>query len=361
MPQNNTSAKLSNIVEKIYDTLITGNVPDIVMPSRNKDNIVLDPKYSVWKYGETTVSRSAKTVDGAEYMVKLLYIIDFINEMLREGKSSTLREMYYISEGWNLGKFHTQDESNMLTEDLEVISAMMREDFKLRPEENGASVIGNITIEEKTRKGEFKRINCKDDVGDGGYPIPYSVEEDKLRFVDVDADYVLALETGGMFDRLVENGFDEGSRCVLVHLKGQPARSTRRMLKRMNTELKLPIYVFTDGDPWSFRIYGSIAYGAIKTAHISDYLAVPTAEFIGVTASDILNYDLPTDKLNDKDIAALNAELRDPRFTSEFWKSEIETMLQIGKKAEQQALAKYGLDYVTKTYLPEKISQLPGR
>jgi DNA topoisomerase-6 subunit A len=129
----------------------------------------------------------------------------------------------------------------------------------------------------------------------------------------------------------------------------------------MNTELNLPIYVFTDGDPWSFRIYGSIAYGAIKTAHISDYLAVPTAEFIGVTASDILNYDLPTDKLNDKDIAALNAELKDPRFTSEFWKSEIETMLQIGKKAEQQALAKYGLDYVTKTYLPEKISQLAGR
>ncbi|MCW6168842.1 MAG: DNA topoisomerase IV subunit A [Thermoplasmatales archaeon] len=361
MSQNETSVKLSSIVERVYNTLTTGEIPEILMPSRNKDNIVLDPKYSVWKYGSTTVARSAKTVDGAEYMVKLLYVIDFINEMIREGKSSTLREMYYISEGWNLGKFHTQDESNMLAEDLEVISSMMREDFKLRPEENGASVIGNITLEEKTRKGEFKRINCKDDVGDGGYPIPYSVESDKLRFVGADAEYVLALETGGMFDRLVENGFDEDSRCILVHLKGQPARSTRRLLKRMNTELNLPIYVFTDGDPWSFRIYGSIAYGAIKTAHISDYLAVPTAEFIGVTASDILNYDLPTDKLNDKDIAALNAELKDPRFTSEFWKSEIETMLQIGKKAEQQALAKYGLDYVTRTYLPEKISQLAGR
>ena len=218
--------------------------------------------------------------------------------------------------------------------------------------------MGNLTIEEKTRKGEFKRINCRDDVGDSGYSIPYNVENEKLHILDVDADYVLAIETGGMFDRLVENGFDEDSRALLIHLKGQPARSTRRLMKRLNVEKNIPIYVFTDGDPWSFRIYGSIAYGAIKTAHISEHLAVPTAEYIGITASDILNYDLPTDKLTERDVAALASEQKDPRFASEFWAQEIETMLNIGKKAEQQALAKYGLDYVTKTYLPEKLSEM---
>ena len=116
--------------------------------------------------------------------------------------------------------------------------------------------------------------------------------------------------------------------------------------------------MFTDGDPWSFRIFASIAYGAIKTAHISDYLATPTAQFVGITASDILNYDLPTDKLSDKDIGALKAELSDPRFSDEFWDTEIRAMLEMNKKAEQQALAKYGLDYVTDTYLPEKLTQM---
>jgi len=33
-------------------------------------------------------------------------------------------------------------------------------------------------------------------------------------------------------------------------------------------------------------------------------------------------------------------------------------MLEVGKKAEQQSLAKYGLDFVTETYLPEKLPQL---
>ena len=48
----------------------------------------------------------------------------------------------------------------------------------------------------------------------------------------------------------------------------------------------------------------------------------------------------------------------DPRFTDEFWVNEIQAMLGMGKKSEQQALAKYGLDYVTDTYLPEKLTDM---
>jgi DNA topoisomerase-6 subunit A len=266
--------------------------------------------------------------------------------------------MYYISEAWEQAKFSTQNESNKLAEDLEAVTGCMREDFKLRPEEDGARVIGDITIEEVNRKGEKKKINCRDDVGDSGYGIPYNVEKDKIKFKDVGAKFAIAIETGGMFDRLVENGFDEDAQAVLIHLKGQPARSTRRFIKRLNEEFNIPVCVFTDGDPWSFRIFASIAYGAIKTAYISEYLATPTTEYVGITATDILNYDLPTDKLSDKDAAALKAELTDPRFKGQFWKHEIELMLDIKKKAEQQALAKYGLDFVTDTYLPEKLSDI---
>src|SRR4030042_1840896 len=84
---------------------------------------------------------------------------DFIKEMIKVNKSSTLREMYYISEGWDLAKFHTQDESNLLAEDLEVITGCMREDLKLRHEEDGARVIGNLTIEEMTRNNTKKKIH----------------------------------------------------------------------------------------------------------------------------------------------------------------------------------------------------------
>jgi len=350
--------KLTEIAGMIYNQLDKGQIPKMVIPLRTKSNIRFDPKSAVWKYGKASGARTAKKLKGAQMLLRTMYMLEFIEDMIEEKKSSTLREMYYISEGWDKAKFGAQEESNLLAEDLEIVTGCLREDFKLRPEEAGASVIGNVTITEVDRKGRKKKINCRDDVGDSGYGIPYNVEKDKIEFKDVDADFILAIETGGMFDRLVENGFDEDARVVLVHLKGQPARSTRRFIKRLNEEKGLPVATFTDGDPWSFRIHASIAYGAIKTAHISEYLATPATEFVGITATDILHYDLPTDKLTDKDVQALKAELTDPRFNDPFWKSEIETMLEIGKKAEQQALAKYGLEYVTSTYLPEKLSEL---
>lgn len=355
----NALGELENIAKNLYSNMAKGDIPEMAIPVRTKTNIVFDEKKRVWKYGNDHGSRSAMKLDGAYMLLRTMYMIDFIREMLKSNKSSTLREMYYISEGWDFAKFNEQQESDKLAEDLEVVSKCMREDFKLRPEEDGARVMGNITIEEVNRKGQKKTINCRDDVGDTGYGIPYNVEKEKVKFKNFGrSKFIIAIETGGMFDRLVENGFDESHKAVLVHLKGQPARSTRRFIKRLTEESKLPLVIFTDGDPWSFRIYASVAYGAIKTAHISEYLATPTAQYLGITPSDIVNYELPSDKLTKEDIKALKSMKTDPRFTENFWEDEINLQLKLGKKSEQQALAKYGLDYVTETYLPEKLKEM---
>lgn len=347
-----------DLAESIYGQLAKGEIPRMRLPLRTKQNIAFQMREGVWKLGRSMGTRSARKLDGALMLLRTFYVVDFINEMAKEGKTSTLRELYYISEGWEESKFHSENESNLLIEDLEVMCERLREDFRLHPEENGASVIGDLTIRERNRKGIVKKINCRDDVGDGGYSLPFNVEKEKITLDKTSAKFVIAIECGGMVDRLAENGFDEKHDALLIHLKGQPARSTRRFIKRLNEELKLPVVVFTDGDPWSFRIFASVAFGAIKTAHISNYLATPAAEFLGVTASDIENYKLPSDKLSEVDIKALQAELTDPRFKTAEWRAEIELMLKNGKKAEQQSLAKYGLNYVTDTYLPEKLGEM---
>ncbi len=347
-----------DLARSIYEQLEHGEIPRMRLPLRTKQNIAFQMREGVWRLGRALGTRSARKLDGALMLLRTFYLVDFINEMARDRKTSTLRELYYISEGWEEAKFHSEDESNLLIEDLEVLCERLREDFRVHPEENGASVIGDLTIKERNRKGVVKKINCRDDVGDGGYALPFNVEKEKITFESTGAKFVIAIECGGMVDRLAENGFDEENDAILLHLKGQPARSTRRFLKRLNAELNLPVVVFTDGDPWSFRIFASVAFGAIKTAHISQYLATPSAEFLGVTASDIENYKLPSDTLSDQDVRALQAELSDPRFKTAEWRSEIELMLKNGKKAEQQSLAKYGLNYVTETYLPEKLGEM---
>ncbi|MGE4275048.1 MAG: DNA topoisomerase VI, partial [Candidatus Methanomethylophilaceae archaeon] len=210
-------ANLMQLVERIYDQLHEGAIPQMQVPLRSKKNIEFNTHENVWRYGSLQTDRTAKSIKGAQMMLRTLHMVDFIRGMVSTNKSSTLREMYYISEGWGNGKFGSQDESNLLAEDLEIVSQSLREDFKLRPEEDGARVIGDLTIVETDRKGKMKTINCRDDVGDSGYSIPYNVEKEKINIKSAGAKFIVAIETGGMFDRLVENGFDEKSGALLVH------------------------------------------------------------------------------------------------------------------------------------------------
>jgi len=349
--------QLMDLAEQFYDQFEEGDVPRMNVPTRTKTNIEYDEEMNVWVYGDKTSTRTAKTVRGAQKLLKAAYTVEFLVQQLDEDRSSTLRELYYLSESWDLdeAQFAGQDESNSLVEDLEIVSGATREDFHMRPEESGATIMGPLRLREQTRRGE-REIHCQKDVGEGGYQIPNN--PDTIDFLDNDAEFVLAVETGGMRDRLVENGFDEEYDSLIVHLKGQPARATRRITKRLHDELDLPVVVFTDGDPWSYRIYGSVAYGSIKSAHLSEYLATPEADYVGIRPEDIVEYDLPTDPLSDSDVNALESELEDPRFQTEFWEEQIELQLDIEKKSEQQSLASRGLDFVTDTYLPERLDEM---
>jgi DNA topoisomerase VI, subunit A len=349
--------RLIDLAAQFYDQFQQGDVPAMAIPTRTKSNIEYDEEMDVWVYGDRHSTRTAKTVSGAQKLLKAIYVIDFLAQQLDEDRSSTLRELYYLSESFDQeeAQFNSQDESNQLIEDLEIVSEVRREEFHMRPEESGATVMGPLRIREQTRRGE-REIHCQEDVGEGGYQIPNN--PDTIEFLENDADFVLCVETGGMRDRLVENGFDEAYNAVVVHLKGQPARATRRLTKRLHDELELPVTVFTDGDPWSYRIYGSVAYGSIKSAHLSEYLATPEADFVGIRPQDIVEYDLPTDPLSDSDVNALESELEDPRFQTDFWEDQIELQLDMEKKSEQQSLAARGLDFVTDTYLPERLDEM---
>ena len=224
---------LHSVASEMHDKMLKGNPPTMTLPVRSKSNIGFDKRLGVYKYGKSKTVRDATSLGSARQLLRALHITEFIEEMISVNKTSTLREMYYISEAWGNGKFSSQNESNNLAEDLEIVTKCLREDFGLRPEEDGARIIGNVTFEERNRRGDWMNINCRDDVGDSGYGVPYNVESEKLQLIDEDIDFVMAIETGGMFDRLVENGFDEEARCALVHLKGQPARSTRRIMRRI--------------------------------------------------------------------------------------------------------------------------------
>jgi DNA topoisomerase-6 subunit A len=195
-------------------------------------------------------------------------------------------------------------------------------------------------------------------MGKSGYTISPTI--DQVELMDCNVDKVLAVETMGMFHRLVQENAHKRFNCLIVGLKGQAARATRRFIRRASDELNVPVYICNDGDPWGFHIGMVIISGSAKLAHVNHDLATPDAKFLGVTASDITNYDLPTDKLKDIDVARLKELSADPRYRGKFWQTEIKKMLKLGKKAEQQSFSKYGLEYIVDEYFPAKIGAIEG-
>ena len=127
----------------------------------------------------------------------------------------------------------------------------------------------------------------------------------------------------------------------------------------MSDEKKLPVYVFTDGDPYGYaNIYRTLKVGSGNAAHINQYFCVPRAKFIGITPEDIVKYKLPTHPLKDVDIKRVKDAIKNDPFIQHFkeWQVALKQMTDMKVRAEQQALAKWGLNYVIDTYLPEKIS-----
>lgn len=335
-----------------FGTNILGNIrdeepPRMKIPSRSTSNIVFDDDERFYTLAGKKSTRTAANMRQVKKFAQTMCAADFCKDLINADKTATLREMYYTSEGWPTGGFSSQDRSDRVVEDIESAFGLKREDLGLLPEEDGASIFGDLLVKEGDI--EVKATEA----GRAGYTIPPTMSD--VEFLECGAERVLAVETMGMYHRLVQENAWETYNSLVVALKGQPARATRRFLKRANQELGLPVYLFTDGDPFGFHIAMVVISGSAKLAYINHELAVPDANFLGVTASDIEDYKLPTDKLRETDVKRLKQLLDDPRYKSDFWQKEIDKMLKLGKKAEQQAFSKYGLEYVVEEYLPKKI------
>jgi len=343
-------AKLENLGLKIYDQIDTGYFPSIEMPSRSIENIRYDPQFRQFILGDRTVRRSARNIRHLKPFTQLVWAGSFSHELASQRKTSTLRDVYYSAQAYEM-TFKDQQESNNIVTDLETVLGFSREDFNIFPEERSA-VFGDLTIGYTVPGYEGKTLNLTSHP-DGVLIGPALTSAE---FVKTTADKVIAIEKGGLFTRFIEENVHKKYNAILVLTAGQAPRATRHFIRRLNRELNIPVYIFTDGDPWGMHIAMVIISGSANAAHLRE-LNTPDAKWSGVWATDIVNYKLPTDPLDEVDLKRLNELQRDPRYKDPLWQREIKTFMKIKKKAEQEAFSRYGLTYIVDEYLPEKLEQ----
>jgi DNA topoisomerase VI subunit A len=346
--------KIGDVAKDIYNKIKLIKQPELEMPIRSLNNVEYNEKEGYFKILDRVKTRTL-TASTIKTFAQTLRMMGLSKELVESSDIATKREAYYVSKNWGDARFKEQPESDSVMDDIEAMMMVNREQIGFVPEEKGGAVAGEmIVIDKDSETSKDLEIDCTK-FGSGAYSIPSSVEH--LRF-KTKAKFVLAIETSGMFERLNKHKYWRKANCILISMGGVPTRACRRFIRKLADEQKLPVYVFTDGDPYGFgSIYRTLKVGSGNAAHINEFFCVPQAQFIGITPDDIEQYKLPTHPLKDVDLKKIKDLIKNDPFIKHHkpWQKALVKMAKMKVRAEQQALAKHGLNYVIDTYLPEKI------
>jgi DNA topoisomerase-6 subunit A len=356
--------KTSDVIEVIreeadavYQRIRHKQKPQMKLPVRSLSNVRYKPKEGHFQLRGRNKVRTL-TVGTVRTFAQTLKMLAMSKDLIATSRHSTKREAYYQAYNWGEAAFAAQEESDTVMDDVEAMLSVNREQMNFRADEHGGEVAGELVVVDRDRRtGKRVEIDCTA-FGSGAYSVPTVVEELEFR---TRAKFILAIETKGMFERLVEEDFYDKHHCILVSMGGVPSRACRRFIRRLADSRGLDVYVFTDGDPYGyFNIYRTLKVGSGNAAHLNEFFCVPRARFLGVTPEDIVEYKLPTHPLKDVDRKRAQDAMRNDPFIQHHkpWQHAMEKMLKMGVRVEQQALAKHGLDYVAKTYLPNKLKQV---
>jgi len=331
--------------------------PSIALPVRSLSNIYFDQVHKLIRIGDKKSQRYYLNLAHTRKFMQTLLVASECNKIIDQGVTTSIRDLYYAIkhtiEGTHENTFDDQSESDPILEDLESALNLLREELHLKADRKGY-MAGPIILDDS---GDM--IDCSR-MGSSGWAIPSDVEPEVIRFAECRAKYVLLIEKDAVWQRLNEDKFWRSQECLIITGKGQPARGCRRLINRLHKELRLPIYVLADADPWGYYIYSVIKQGSINLSFLSDRLGTPEAKFIGLTTKDVIDYGISSNvtiKLNKGDQKRIKEMIKYVWFKPREWQAELKRMLSAGYKLELEALSSKGIRFISEKYLPDKISR----
>ncbi|HEY6005821.1 MAG TPA: DNA topoisomerase IV subunit A [Anaeromyxobacter sp.] len=350
-----TIGKIENLAESVLKATKGGKNPFVEIPIRSLANVRWSEKKRLIELGTQRQKRYFFNVSMAKKFMQTFLVSEACKELIDSGKTTSIRDLYYMTKH-ALGEtkqntFEEQEESDPIIEDLEVAVDSLREELHLFATGRG-SMVGPLTIRDSGDTIDLRRM------GSGGWSVPSIVEEHVVQIGKSEAKYVLLVEKDAVWKRFNEDKYWQREKCIIITGQGQPPRGVRRLVQRMHSELKLPVYVLVDNDPWGFYIYSVLKQGSINLAYESMRMAVPDARFVGLSSFDKLTFKLPANvaiKMNDQDNSRAKQMLAYPWFQAKRWQQEIEEMVKSGVKFELEALSRRGISFITEEYLPKKL------
>ncbi|MGD9127495.1 MAG: DNA topoisomerase IV subunit A [Planctomycetia bacterium] len=348
-----TLTNLSELASRVVVAAQKRRDPHFDIPTRSLSNVRYNKSKKIIEMGRNTTQRQLFNLSQAKSFMQTMLVGSGTKQLIEQGKTTSIRGLYYLLkhtiEGTKEETFAGQNECDPVIEDVEVLLNSLREELHLYAQKRG-DMVGDLTLVDSGDEIDCSRM------GSGGYGIPSIVEPEVIKFKKCNAKFVLHVEKDTVWQRFNEDKFWRKHKCILTHGAGQPPRGVRRMLYRLNNELKLPVFCLLDNDPWGYYIYSVIKQGSINLAYESKRMAIPGARFLGLRSRDFDRCKLSDSvkiSLNDTDRKRAKQIANYPWFEKKkAWQKEIKMMLDNGFKLEVEALISKDISYVTEEYTP---------
>lgn len=338
--------RINKLTQNLCDSIVNNGSAVMKIPSRSNTNIIYDQTLDLLLLGNKLTSKNLLSLTSVIDTTRLMRVLELVYELLSKDIHATKREIFY----GDVNLFQDQKNSDASIEDVSTLLKTTRNSTHIVASAKGTA-IGRLRIKDKNDIIDLEGL------GSGGWTI--SPMLDNIEILESDAEFILVLEKDAAMIRLSEARWWRQYPCIILTGKGAADMATRMFLKRINKVLNLPTFALMDSDPYGHYIYSVYLRGSKRLSYESPFLATPNMHLLGVLSKDLADYNIPDNcriPMNKQDNKRLD-EMLNEEFVknNKPWYNDLKLMKKLKVKAEIQALSAHGFEFLTETYLPNKI------
>ncbi|KAB0797167.1 hypothetical protein PPYR_08161 [Photinus pyralis] len=272
----------------------------------------------------------------------IVYLLARMYALCIRGSECTIREIYYCLKEYMQCQREIEDAVNIISCFLEIEHWYL----PIMSTSKGLA-LGALTV--YTSAGEVINFNVA-----GGLLIPQKLIS--VTKIESDAHCILVVEKDTIFKKLADENFSNKLTrpFILVTGKGFPDINTRLFLRILRDHLRIPIFILVDADPWGIDIMLTYRHGSVRTANLSEVLALSNIKWLGVLPSEIVTLGIAHTSLTERDKGKIRSMLRRP-YVADQIKEELNVLLENDFKAGIEGVIKTHT-YLTNFYLTHKFA-----
>ncbi len=262
------------------------------------DNAHYNSKIGYLSPGSKKVT-SELNATSVKKITRAIFMLEILLRNVEISNINTKRELYYVAKGLIKHEsklrpldFQDQDESDSVIDFLCEMMEAYREELNCVADDRGGQTYSKqLIVNETELDGSVATVDLST-LGTAPYQ-PRNRPQNLRLTAKTPIEFCIVIESQGTANTLVANGFTKRHNCIVVGAQGVPSNAVRAWVRRIQDQLKVPLYFFGDLDAYTMQnIYRTLKAGSASSLIRNSDFCAPEVRFLGVLPKDIQQYDL---------------------------------------------------------------------